>query len=168
MNNPLIKHIVRFIILILIQVLILNRIHFIAYINPYLYILFILILPVNIPKWLLLIIGFLTGLTIDLFMNTHGLHTSATLLIAYLRPFIIRSLSNRDDYEMNIEPNSKEFGFSWFFFYALFLTLIHHSILFFLEVFKISAFFQMMGKILLSSIISLFFIIIGQYFFQKR
>lgn len=86
------RNIFRFIVLVLIQVLILNNIEFSGYINPFLYVLFILLLPFETPAWLLLVSGFALGLTVDLFMNTPGLHAAATVLTAFVRPFVLRIL----------------------------------------------------------------------------
>src|SRR5690554_1934845 len=86
-----------FLMLALAQVLIFNQIHFGGYITPFVYILFIMLLPLHSPRYLLMISGFLLGLTIDVFSNTLGMHAAATVFIAYVRPFILRSISNREE-----------------------------------------------------------------------
>ena len=79
------KNIFRFIILVLVQVLVLNNIQFLGYINPYIYILFILSLPVRTPRWASLLLAFVLGLTIDIFANTPGMHASAAELRHHLQ-----------------------------------------------------------------------------------
>jgi rod shape-determining protein MreD len=83
MINSIIRYFIIFIILILLQVLLFNNIQFSGYINPYVYIMLILLLPVEIPAWSLLLISFFTGLTVDFFTGTPGMHASATLLSGF-------------------------------------------------------------------------------------
>ena len=77
------QNIFSFILLVLVQVLVLNNIQFLGYIDPYLYILFILVLPVQMPRWFLLILAFALGITIDIFSNTLGMQAFATVFIAF-------------------------------------------------------------------------------------
>ncbi len=102
MINRILRFSLIFILLILLQVLLFNNIQFSGYVNPYVYIMFILLLPVEIPSWLLLIISFFTGLIIDLFTGTPGMHTSATVLAGFVRPYVLRIISPRDGYEARL------------------------------------------------------------------
>ena len=77
--------ILRFIVLVAIQVFILNNIQLGGVINPYLYILFLLTLPVQTPRLLLLLIGFALGISIDMFQNSTGIHAFACVLIAFFK-----------------------------------------------------------------------------------
>ena len=104
MINLVIRNILRMLVLILFQVLVLNNIQVSGYINPYMYVLFILLLPFETPRWLLLISGFAIGISIDLFANTLGMHTSATVFMAFLRPYILKLLMPHDEYEQSTYP----------------------------------------------------------------
>ena len=95
MIRQLSKYVLHFIVLVFVQVFILNRIELGGYINPYLYILFVMLMPFQTPKWLLLLLGFFLGLTIDLFAHTPGMHSSATVLIAFLRPYVLELIAPR-------------------------------------------------------------------------
>lgn len=163
MNNIYIKNIIRFLILILAQVLIFDNIQFRGYINPYIYIAFILMLPFEIPNWLLIIVSFFTGLTVDFYSDTLGMHSAACTLMAYSRPRILRMISSTKDYEVGITPSIADLGFSWFFKYTSILTLIHHLLYFFLEVFTFHEFFYTLTRSVISSFFTVLFIIIGQY-----
>ncbi len=99
MINSILRFGAIIIILILLQILLFNNIQFSGYVNPYVYIMIILLLPAVIPHWLLLIVSFLTGLIIDLFSGSPGMHTSATLLAGFSRPYVLRIISPRDGYE---------------------------------------------------------------------
>jgi len=87
--NSIIRYTVTFLLLIALQLLIFNNIEFSGYVNPYVYVMFILILPVAMPSWILLLLGFLTGFVIDLFSGTMGVDTFATVIAAYVRPWVL-------------------------------------------------------------------------------
>lgn len=160
----MLKYPLQFILLTLLQVLILNNIQISGFINPFLYIIFILWLPFDIPKPVILLIAFLLGLVIDIFSSTLGMHISACVFMAFCRPFILRLIAPRDGYDINQKPGIADFGFRWFVSYAFSLTLLHHFFLFFVEVFRFSDFFYTLGKIAVSTIFSLLLIIICQVF----
>ncbi|WP_372775848.1 rod shape-determining protein MreD [Mangrovibacterium sp.] len=168
MNSGVLRYTASWVILVLVQVLLLNHIQISGLINPYLYILFILILPFNTPNYLLLILGFLLGLNIDIFSNTLGIHASATTFLAFVRPFVINLISSRDVLELNQAPKISELGFAWFFRYTLILVVIHHFFLFFIEVFSFSGFFHTLMRIVFSSVLTIVLVIISQYLVAKK
>jgi len=157
----------RFVILTLLQVFVLNKVQLSGYINPYLYVLFILILPFETPKWLILILALIQGLTIDMFVQTPGMHAAACVLMAFLRPYVIGTISSKKEYEPGIQPSIQDLGFSWFISYAGILTLAHHIVLFFVEVFHFGEFFITLQRIVFSTAVSLLIIILSQYVFYK-
>ncbi|CAN5505024.1 rod shape-determining protein MreD [soil metagenome] len=150
-----------------IQVLVLNNMQLGGFINPYLYVMFLITLPVKIPNLLLLGIALATGLTVDMFQNTMGMHASACMLLAYLRPGWLKMIAPRDGYESDAAPSVKKSGFQWFIVYAGVLVLVHHLLLFYLEVFRFSEFFSTFIRVLLSSVVTLLLIIIAQYLMNK-
>jgi cell shape-determining protein MreD len=157
----------RLILLVLAQVVILNNIQFSGYINPFLYIMFIMMLPVRIPKNVVLLAAFLTGLIVDVFSNTMGMHAAACVLMAYARPAVLKLMAPRDGYESETTLTARELGFSWFLTYAAILTIIHHLLLFYVEVFRFSEFFTTLLRMFLSSIATLTVIMLSQYLFGK-
>lgn len=163
MINRILRFGLIFILLLLLQVLLFNNIQFSGYVNPYVYIMFILILPIEIPAWLLLIISFFTGLIIDLFAGTPGMHTSATVLAGFVRPFILRIISPRDGYEPGADPSILIYGFKWFLIYTSIIVIIHHTALFYLEVFRFTDFLRTLLRVLLSSLFSITFIVLLEY-----
>ena len=70
--NEIPKNLIRFVVLVLIQVMILNNIQVSGFINPYMYVLFILLLPFETPNWLLLLLSFFLGLSVDVAAITKG------------------------------------------------------------------------------------------------
>ncbi|MGQ8338437.1 rod shape-determining protein MreD [Sunxiuqinia sp. A32] len=156
-----------FIILVVIQVILLNNIQFSGYVNPYMYVLFILLLPFETPRYLILILGFLLGLVIDVFSNTPGIHASATTFLAFLRPQVISLISSRDSIEVDSSPRVKSMGMRWFWRYALILVFGHHLFLFFIEVFTFSGFIHTLLRSLLSTGFTFIIILISQFLMFK-
>ncbi len=163
MINRILRYTLIFVLLLLLQLLLFNNIQFSGYVNPYVYILFILLLPVEIPAWLLLIISFFTGLIIDLLTGTPGMHTAATVLAGFARPYVLRLSAPREGYETGADPSMFVYGFKWFLLYTVFIVLIHHTFLFYLEVFRLSDFFNTLLRVLLSSLFSITFILLLEY-----
>ncbi|OFY68488.1 MAG: rod shape-determining protein MreD [Bacteroidetes bacterium RBG_19FT_COMBO_42_7] len=168
MINSVVRFIVIIVLLILLQVLVFNNIQFSGFVNPYVYIMIILILPSVTPAWLVLIISFLTGLIIDLFSGSPGMHASATLLAGFSRPLVLRLISPRDGYESGSDLSMAAYGFRWFLIYAAIIVVIHHTALFFLEVFRLTDFFRTIFRILLSSLFTLGFILLIEYYRKGR
>ncbi len=160
--------VVRFLVLVLIQVLVLNHIRLNGYMNPYLYVLFILMLPFQISNWLLLALSFLVGFTIDVFSNTGGIHSAASVLIAFIRPGLLKVYFPKADFDPAAFPTIKYMGFQYFLGYALVLVLVHHLALFYLEVFRFAEFGPTFLRALLSSILTMVVIFISQYLFYNK
>ncbi len=168
MSRTVTANIIRFIGLLLFQTLILNQVELHGVVNPYIYPLFILLLPFETPKWALLFLGFAMGISIDFFTNTPGLHAAASVLIAYLRPVVLRLNKPISGYESFHQPNIGSLGFNWFVFYAGVCITIHHFALFFLESYSFSYFFYTLTKVVASTIMSLIIVIIYQYLFYSK
>jgi rod shape-determining protein MreD len=168
MINSVFRYSIVFIVLILLQVLLFNNIQFSGYVNPYVYIMLIMLLPVEISPWLLLLISFFTGLTLDFFTATPGMHTSATVLTGFLRPYILRILSPRDGYDAGATPSMEIYGFRWFLFYTITIVIVHHFALFFLEVFRFADFFRTLLRVLLSSLFTAAFILLAEFYRKGR
>ena len=151
-----------FVVLVAVQVLFLNQIQFSGFINPYIYILFIMLLPLNSPRYAVLLLAFIIGLVVDVFSNTLGMHTAAAVFIAYLRPLIIRAITNREE-ELNDYPGLVQTGVIWFVTYTAIMVVIHHAVLFYLEVFSFHNFFSTLYRVFLSSIFSIFVIVLSQF-----
>ncbi|HNQ68272.1 MAG TPA: hypothetical protein PKN32_07830 [Bacteroidales bacterium] len=168
MSRSNIKYILLFIVSVLSQTLVFDNIYFSSYINIFIYILFLLLLPIETNKFVVLGLSFILGLSIDIFNSTPGIHASATVLIGYLRPAILRLYAPREGYEPNKFPSIKNHGLNWFIKYSISIILIHHIFLFFVDAYGFSHFFYTMGKILISSVFSLIFIIIGHLLIMKE
>jgi rod shape-determining protein MreD len=148
--------------------LLFNNIQFSGYVNPYIYILFILLLPVEIPAWLLLILSFGLGMIMDFYSGTPGMHSFSSVLAGFVRPFILRLISPRDGYEPGAQPSMLIYGFRWFMLYTIIMVLIHHTALFYMEVFRFDDFLRTFLRVLLSSLFTVVFILIIEYYRKGR
>ncbi len=127
---------------------------------PLIYPLFILLLPFETPMWLALIIGAVTGFTMDTLTNTGGMHAAATILIAYLRPNVLTALLPRamEDYAGQ-SPTVKNLGWPAFLTYAAFLILLHHAVYFSIEMWSFSNMLLLLLKIVASALTSMLFVV---------
>ncbi|MHA7055896.1 rod shape-determining protein MreD [Aquimarina sp. M1] len=166
MNNSVLLYIVRFISLVLVQVFILNHINFLGDLNPYIYIIFILLTPININKSLFLFLSFILGLTIDIFGDSGGVHATACLVITYSRSVVLRSVFGLS-YEFQTVKLSKV-GFGQLLAYVTVMVLIHHIILFSLEIFNFSHILLIAKKALFSSLFSIIVIMLVLVLFRRK
>ena len=162
------RNILRFFVVILLQILLFDNIELSGYINPYFYVIFIILLPFESPKEILLTIAFLLGLTMDLLYITPGIHTSATVFMAFLRPFILQSFAPRDGYEPGTFPRIYYYGLAWFAKYTFLLVFAHHFLLFFVEVFSIRDLPDILLRTIFSGILTTVLILISQYFIYRK
>jgi rod shape-determining protein MreD len=168
MINDILKYGFMYIVLVLVQVLLINNVQLGGMYSPFIYILFILLLPFDTPRYLLLILGFLLGLTIDIFSNTPGIHASATVFVAFLRPGVLMLISSRDVYEPGSAPRISTYGFEWFLKYAAILILAHNLFLFFAEAFTLHGFFHTLLKAIINAFLSIILIVLSQYLVFRK
>lgn len=161
------QNIIRLLVLLVFQVMILSNLNLSPFIVPNILPLFILLLPFEIPRWALIFIGFFSGLIADIFLGTLGFNAASMLLVAYLRPFLIRLITPRGT-DFDQSPNIFSQGFTWFLVYSSIAIFIHHGFYLVIESGTFYNIFLLILRILLSSITSLFFIFIGLYLFSVR
>ncbi len=160
MNNNLLN-IFRFIILLAIQILIFNNINLFGYINPFPYLLFILLFPVNGNKSVLLISSFLIGLSLDVFLNSGGVHATASLFLAYIRPSLFKfSFGLSYEYQTVKIADKLSSERITFLFLAI---LIHHFILFSLEYYRLSLIVDIFFRTITTTLFTLLFCLLIIY-----
>jgi hypothetical protein len=161
MNSALFVNIARFILLLAAQILIFNNMNFLGYINPYPYILFIILYPVNGNKYGLLLSSFFLGIIMDMFSNSGGVNTAACLVLAYYRPYIFKfSFGLSYEYQtvkINDVLTPERFSF------ILIAVVLHHLVLFLLEIFRFSFIWEILIKTILSTIFTVILCIIIIY-----
>ena len=165
MDNVL-RQILFFIVLVLIQVLLFSNIDYMGYVSPYVYVLFILSLPLGFNKYASLGIAFLLGLVIDMFSNTPGVHISATVAMAYARDYWVGFVLPNN--EMGpVEPSLGKLGLRNFLSYTIGLVLLHHLILFFAEAWSFSLAWFTVLKAVLNTVITTL-LIVCYYLITKK
>ncbi len=132
--NKTLSNILRFVILLLVQVLLCNHIHWFGFLNPQVYLMAILLLPLNMKKSFQYIIAFLTGLIVDVFFQTYGLFASATLVLAFLRPLLLYLMNGFRPYESSFNPSPNEHKFASLLTYVFPLVLAHQLVLNMIEI----------------------------------
>lgn len=166
MNSTLLVNIFRFIILLTVQIVIFNNMSFLGFIMPLPYLLFIILYPVNGNRAGLLVASFLLGLTMDIFSNSGGVHATACLTLAYLRPSIFKfSFGISYEYQtikLNDVLTPERFSF------ILLSVIIHHFILFILEAFQVSFFLDILIRALLSTVFTIISCIIIIYLIKPN
>ena len=153
MNNVITANTIRFIILLLVQVVICNNINFFGYINPYIYIIFIFLFPIKENRLVLLLVSFILGMLVDMFSDSGGVHAAAAVSLAYIRPVLLKT-----SFGLLYEHHSIKFSttnIGSLLTYVAFGTVLHHFILFSLEVFNISSILLILQKTLFSSIFTI-------------
>lgn len=166
--NRIIRYTGAFVLLVVLQLVIFNNIEFSGYINPFVYVMFILILPASIPSWILLLLSFLTGSVIDLFSGTMGVHAFATVLAGFIRPWVLSLNVTAEGAEGDMSPSSYRSSLRWFLLYTATVVLVHHLALFFVEIFSFRHFFHTLLRVLLSTAVTTFFIVLFDFIRPHR
>jgi rod shape-determining protein MreD len=164
--NKSINQILFFLFLLFLQVLVLNNINFLGYINPYLYIAFVFLYPLKENRFSFLFFSFILGLLVDFFSDSGGIHAFSTLFIAYIRLFFIKVYFRKlpVDYPFF---NLKSESFGKVFNYIVTLTIIHHLIYFSFANFSFQNLSMVLLNTLYASIFTLILFFTGNYIFTK-
>ena len=168
MNRYNLYKIISFFIYLLVQVLIFDKIVLFGTAHSFVYIGFLLTLPFEIAVIPGMLIGMALGLGVDAFSNTFGLHAAASVLLMYLRPMMISSLTPQGGYPAGVLPKPTILGLSWFTYFSLPLIFMHQIVIFFVEFGGFTMFWQATWKVLASTFYSFLLIVIIQYMFRTR
>ncbi|MEM9822076.1 MAG: hypothetical protein AAF985_13430 [Bacteroidota bacterium] len=169
MNNTIFTNALRFIGLLFLQVFVLKNITFAgAYVSVMLYPVFILLLPIRIPHALLVLLGFVMGISLDIFYDSLGVHASASVLTAFIRPFVLAALEPRGGYGVNHSPTKFRFGFNFFFSYSCILMFAHLLVYFSMEIFTPVYLGEIFLRTVFSFLVSMIFVIIYQFLLNPR
>ncbi len=166
MNNLISIHTVRFIFLILLQVLLFSKINFLGYINPYIYILFIVLYPVKNNRISFMFVSFLLGLIIDVFMDSGGINATAALVTAFIRPAVLKFSFGAVYEHQALKFSNIDFGQKLI--YITILTIIHHFTYFLFEIFNISKIIFVLQNTLFSSLFTITLCILIMTIFSTK
>ena len=161
-------NLIRFVVLVLLQIVVLNNIDISIFLNPIIIVLFIISLPFNTPKWVLLVTSFLLGLIVDMFLNTPGFLSFTSVFIAYVRPFLLRLLQPREGYFIGASPSISDLGWNWFLQFSVINTVAFHLLYFIILGVSQENFLIILWKTIISSLFTLVIIFLFQLFSIKK
>ena len=176
MSTPL-TIVIQFIVVMLIQLLILNDIVIKSSISlfgipafiPMLYPLVLLLLPINTPSWLSMPVGFITGLLVDHYCNTPGMHAAASVLLCFIRPYLLGLFFQQSVKELgSVIPSLFRMGLTSFIIYISVSVFIHHFFYYVLQIWSFKNTLFILYKTLLSGILSVILILLSQLLFAQR
>lgn len=161
-------HIISFFVFLLYQVLILQNVVLFHTAFCFLYVLYLLLLPVETNSLLLMGIGFAMGFVVDLFYESLGLHAFACVMLMYVRNYWLNSVTPQGGYDSNAVPSLALGGFQWFLVYTIPLIFLHHALLFYIEAGGFTMFWFTLWKVITSTIFTTLVILIAQFLFPSR
>ena len=163
MNRHLLPQALNFVIFFIIQILVVRKLVLFDVAFCYVYLAFLLLLPIELSVMTAMLLGFITGLFVDIFYNTFGIHAAACVFIMYIRKLWIDFLTPRGGYDIGSIPSPRSQGLQWFLTYAFHLLLIHHILIFFIEIGGFQLFSYTVLKAIASTGFSLIMILVIQY-----
>lgn len=155
--------VLNFIVYLTLQILVVRNLVLFDISFCYLYIGFLLLLPIEAGVILCLLLGFGTGLLVDIFYNTFGIHAAACVFIMYIRRYWLQAVTPRGGYDLGIIPSPHILGLRWFLTYSIPLTMIHHALIFFIEMGGFDLFYFTLIKVIASTAFTLLMVIVVQY-----
>lgn len=154
--------------LLFLQLIILSNLNAGKYVFPFVYVLFLLVLPKSTPRWVLLIAGFVLGTIVDLYTNSYGTHAFSSTIIAFIRPFLLATVAPKDYSSDEGAVSIYDLGIKKYLLYAGVLVLIHQSFVLLIDELRIDSFFTFLKQLVVSSVVSIFLILCLQYIFNKK
>ena len=136
--------------------------------SPFIYPIFIFLLPIKISNIRLLLLSFVMGLTVDIFSNTGGIHAAASVFIAYLRPSLLNNLMPGGKLEDQAQPDMEKLGLVSFLIYVGSLLLIHHYLVNLLDVYSFRDFWYTFTKSLLSAMFAIIIVLMYVQVFKRK
>lgn len=134
----------------------------------FIYVIFLLLLPIELGYIQAMLVALLVGLLVDIFDGTLGIHAASSVFLMFLRPYWLRAVTPRGGYEVNTLPCIGDYGLTWFSIYAAPLVLMHSLAVFFIEAAGSGLFWLTLSKVALTSVISLVFMVTIQYLFYPK
>lgn len=168
MNSSSIKLIVQSVIFLLLQVVIFRNIALFDVTFCFVYVAIILLLPLEMDRIITLVIAFLIGMIIDMFYNSFGIHSSVSVILAFLRYYWGNIITPQGGYDANVSPNLTTMGIQWFSTYFLPMLFVHHFALFFIEAGGFSLFWFTLLKVIMSTFFTFLVILLIQILFFNR
>ena len=168
MNNAIVKQILSLFLLLALQILVCNHIYVLGFINPDVYLLALLLLPITLPKSAQYAIAFTIGLIVDMFDFTLGIHAVASLVLIALRPFLIKLLSVNKIKADESVPSPKTKDFLWLLYYTIIMVFVHQSLTYMLEIWSFNRLGMTLISVCINTLITSLLILCVEYIFIPR
>ena len=169
MNRSGIFIVIYFVLYLLVQVMLFKQVVLFNTAFCFLYVAFILLLPIETNAIILMGIAFLLGFCIDIFYDSLGLQALSLVFVAYLRNYWLGTITPQGGYDAGEGPTLAVNGLQWFMVYSLPLVFVHHFVLFFTEAAGFGIFWFTMQKVITSLTFTMSVILFLQYFsFDRR
>ncbi|MGB3851610.1 MAG: Rod shape-determining protein MreD [Tunicatimonas sp.] len=162
-SRQLLPQVLNFLVFTILQIMVVRNLVLYDTAFCYVYVAFILLLPIETGVVTAMLLGFVSGLLVDAFYNTLGIHAAASVFIMFIRPRWLTFLTPRGGYDIGAVPTPQALGLRWFATYAFPMLLIHHALIFFIEAANLQLFGLSLAKIFTSAIFTLLMIVIIQY-----
>lgn len=168
MNRSVVIYVVYFVLYLMAQVMLLRQLVLFNTGFCFLYVAFILLLPIETNPLGLMAIAFFLGFSVDIFYDSLGLHSLSLILVAYLRNYWLTTITPQGGYDAGQGPTLAVNGFQWFLVYSLPLVFIHHAVLFFTEAGGFGLFWFTLSKVMVSLTFTMTIMLLLQYFSFRR
>jgi len=166
--NKFFNNLSRFFVLLLLQVFVFNYVQWFGFLNPFVYLLFLILLPFEIPKTFQYIIAFITGFIVDSFLNTYGIQAFSCVLMVFLRPYIILILNGFKPLDAGVRPVPGLKDFNWILVYTLLLVFVHQISVTILEAFQWLLWWRIVWTSVLNTLFTTFIILCVEYIFYTN
>lgn len=166
-NNPIFQGL-SFVLYLVLQIVFIQNIVLFDVIFCFVYISFLLLLPIDTNSMLAMVLGFFLGLSVDIFVGTIGIHAAACVFVMFTRPVILNLIKPFAGYEQHSQVSISSLGLQWFVSYSFLLILLHHLFLFFVEASSWILFFDTLVKAVSSTLLTFVTVLLMQYLFYKK
>lgn len=168
MGKNFIYHIASFAVFVTLQLFVFSQLNFLEYGFCFIYVGFFLMLPHDFDRIIGLLLAFGTGLILDVFYQSGGIHTAACVFLMFIRPGLLSLLNPKGGFESGMRITVNQMGWAWYLLYAILLIFSHHLILYSLDAFSFSLILKIMLYASVSTIFSLVMIITVQLLLFSR
>ncbi len=166
-NRSIIFQVISFFAYVLVQVIFLRNVVLFDKAFCFIYVGFLLFLPLETNRPLLMVLGFLTGFFIDIFYDSLGIHAAACVFIMFVRNIWLNLITPQGGYDSGMVPSIRSSGWQWFMMYLVPLVFLHHVVLFFAEAAGLHLFGFTMMKVLMSTLFTVVALLISQILFYS-
>jgi len=155
----------RFFVLMLLQVFVFNYVQWFGFLNPVVYLLFLILLPLEMPKSVQYLLAFVTGFIMDAFLRTYGIQAFACVLMMFLRPYIILILNGFKPLETGLQPVPGVKDFAWILVYTFLLVFVQQLTVTILETFQWIDWWRILWTSAANALFTTFIILCIEYIF---